>query len=255
MEKKTPIVSVIMPAYNAERFVEAAIRSVMAQTITDWELLVLEDGSTDGTALVVQKLAQEDHRIHFLPNVSNMGVARTRNRGLDLCRGRYIALLDSDDIWLPDKLEKQLELAERTGADIVYCSYGIIDENSKPCLRDYLVAECISFESLLKENCIGCSTVLLKRKTIERHRFVEDFYHEDYVLWLQLLREGYKAVGCREILTQWRWLANSRSYNKRRSARKRWLIYRRYLSLPLWKSAWCFAGYTILGLRKYLGRR
>ena len=106
METNKPLVSVIMPAYNAERFIEAAVRSVMAQTVTDWELLILDDGSKDNTAAVAAKMASEDDRIRFLPNEANMGVARTRNRGFELCRGRFVALLDSDDIWLPEKLEQ-----------------------------------------------------------------------------------------------------------------------------------------------------
>lgn len=252
---RTPLVSVIMPAYNAERFLEDAIRSVMAQSVTDWELLVLDDGSTDATAAIAANLAQQDSRIRFLPNEVNMGVAKTRNRGFDLCRGQYVALLDSDDIWLPEKLEKQLALAQNTGADILYCSYGIMDEHGNPSRKDYVVKEYVDLKALLKENIIGCSTVMLSKKAVETYRFAEDFYHEDYVLWLQMLQDGCKAVGCREILVQWRLIANSRSFDKRRSAKKRWLIYRRYMHMPAWKSAWYFAGYAIAGLKKYLSSR
>ena len=251
MEKKTPMVSVIMPAYNAERFVEAAIRSVMAQTITDWELLVLEDGSTDGTALVVQKLAQEDHRIHFLPNVSNMGVARTRNRGLDLCRGRYIALLDSDDIWLPDKLEKQLELAERTGADIVYCSYGIIDEYGNKMCDDFLVPPEVNFEDFLSRSVISCSTVLFSRQIADQYRFMTAFYHEDLALWLQLLQDGFKACGVEQVMAHYRIMKGTRASNKLKSAINRWRIYRQYLHLPIGKSCALMVEYALKGIKKY----
>ena len=116
--EKKPQVSVIMPAYNAGRFLEKAIRSVMAQTVTNWELLVLDDGSSDDTLIIAQRLAQADSRIRVLPNECNMGVAKTRNRGLDLCRGEYVALLDSDDVWYPQKLEAQLALMRETGADL-----------------------------------------------------------------------------------------------------------------------------------------
>ena len=250
--KNAPLVSVIMPAYNAERFLEEAIRSVMSQTVTDWELLVLDDGSKDRTATIAADLAAQDSRIRFLPNEANMGVAKTRNRGFALCRGQYVALLDSDDVWHPDKLEKQLALAEQTDADMVYCSYGIMDEYSKPSRRDYVVRECVDLKALLRENSIGCSTVMLRRELVKTYRFIEDFYHEDYVLWLQLLQDGCKAVGCAEVLVQWRLIANSRSFDKRRSAKKRWLIYRQYMQMPAWKSAWYFAQYTVSGVKKYL---
>ena len=122
----TPLVSVIMPAYNAEPFIEEAIASVIAQTVADWELIVIDDCSTDDTVQIVSAFVRQDPRIQLLTNASNMGVAKTRNRGLDLCRGQYVAFIDSDDVWHSHKLEKQLDLLKKTGAGICYCSYGII---------------------------------------------------------------------------------------------------------------------------------
>ncbi len=244
-------VSVIMPAYNAGKYIEEAIRSVMAQTLTDWELLVLDDGSTDDTCALAAALAAEDPRIRLLPNERNMGVARTRNRGFDLCRGRYVALLDSDDVWLPEKLERQIALLEKTGADFTYCSYAIMDEKGDRAKADYLVPEQVSFESLLRENCIGCSAVLLRRECLREHRFTPDFYHEDYVLWLELTRAGFRGVGCTQVLARWRYIAGSRSFDKKNAAMNRWRIYRDCLKLPLWKSAWVFCGYVTASLKKY----
>lgn len=246
-----PLISIVMPAYNAERFVEQAVRSVMQQTVTEWELLVLDDGSKDGTKQILQRLAQEDDRIRFLPNAHNMGVAKTRNRGFDLCRGQYIALLDSDDLWHPDKLEKQLALLQQEDADLVYTSYAIIDSGNQKTRADYLVPESVSFDQLLKENVIGCSTVLFSAEILEKYRFSTDFFHEDLALWLCILRDGYRAVGCREVLTDWRYLENSRSFDKRKSAGNRWRIYRHYLKLPFGKSAVCFASYALRGMKKY----
>ena len=254
MEKQAhnmPSVSVIMPAYNAEKYVEAAIRSVMAQTVTSWELLVLDDGSKDRTAQIVQQLAMEDPRVRFLPNAANIGCAGTRNRGLDLCQGEYVAFLDSDDIWHPQKLETQLALAKDSGADLLYCYYAIVDAEGAPAKDDYLVPARVDFSDLLRENVIGCSTVMLSRALVDRYRFTTDFYHEDYVLWLQILRDGYQAAGSQEVLVQWRFLENSRSFNKRKSAKNRWRIYRNYLKLPLWRSVWCFLAYAYHALKKY----
>lgn len=248
---RAPLVSVIMPAYNVGRYIETAIRSVMAQTITDWELLVLDDGSSDGTCAVAERLAAEDPRIRLLHNGTNLGAARTRNRGFDLCGGAYVALLDSDDFWHPDKLEKQLEQIERTGADFSCCSYAIVDAEGNRTKSDYIVPERVDFEKLLRENVIGCSTVLLRREIVEKHRFRADYFHEDYVLWLELLRAGYQAVGCTQVLASWRYIHSSRSFDKRRSAKNRWRIYRDYLKLPLLKRIVVFIRYAAAGLRKY----
>lgn len=254
MMDKAPLVSVIMPAYNMERFITSAIRSVQQQTLTDWELLVIDDGSSDGTCAIVQELADGDNRIHLLRNEANMGVARTRNRGLDLCQGQYVAFLDSDDLWQPRKLECQLARFQETEADLVYTSYGIVDAQGEKLKADYLVPGETSLNGLLKENVIGLSTVMLSRQIADGYRFVTDFYHEDYVLWLQLLKENRKAVGCTQVLTQWRCLENSRSFNKKKSAGNRWRIYREYLNMPLPKSIWMFGNYAVAGVRKHFFR-
>ena len=255
MHKGAPVtVSVVMPAYNAEQFVEQAIRSVMGQTIPSWELLVLDDCSLDRTCEIVERLAAEDSRILLLRNETNQGVAKTRNRGLDRCRGSYVAFLDSDDVWYPEKLETQIELLKQEAADLTYCAYAVINQDGQQVKKDYLVPRSVGFEDLLKENVIGCSTVMLTEKVAKIYRFKEDFYHEDYVLWLQILKDGYRAVGCREILAQWRYIENSRSFDKRRSARNRWRIYREYLELPPVKSAYFFTCYALAGLKKYLGK-
>ena len=222
------------------------------QTFTDWELIVLDDGSKDGTCEIIERLAAEDERIRPMPNEKNMGVARTRNRGIDNSRGNYVAFLDSDDIWRGDKLGMQIEKMQANGADISYCSYAIIDSEGVRVKRDYIVPENTDFKALLKENCIGCSTVVLSRKLLVERRFMTDYYHEDYVLWLELLRGGVKAVGCTETLVEWRLIRNSRSFDKRRSAAHRWDIYRNHLHFSRVYSLWLFAAYAVRGFKKYL---
>lgn len=251
ISEKNPLVSVIMPAYNAGRFLEEAIRSVMAQTVTDWELLVLDDGSTDDTLFIAQRLAQSDCRIRVLPNERNMGVAKTRNRGFDLCRGEYVALLDSDDVWYPQKLEAQLARICETGADLCYCAYAIVDAAGEKTRADYLVPETVGFDDLLKQNVIGCSTVLISAAVKEKYRFETDFYHEDYVLWLRLLQDGCKFAGCTQVMAAWRYVENSRSFNKWNAAKKRWWIYRKYLHLDFFYSVRLLTEYALMGLCKY----
>lgn len=251
MITKAPAVSVVMPAYNCEKYIEVAIRSVISQTFTDWELIVIDDGSSDSTREIIDRLAAEDSRILSLPNEKNMGVAATRNRGIDISRGSYIALLDSDDVWREEKLERQLERLCATGADLCYCSYAIIDADGKKAKNDYTVPECVDLRELLKENYIGCSTALLSREALGERRFLTDYFHEDYVLWLDLLSDGALAVGCAETLAEWRYVRNSRSFDKKQSAKNRWDIYRNHLGLSRARSARLFLTYAFRGLKKY----
>lgn len=251
INKTFPIVSVIMPAYNCETYIEEAIRSVMGQTFGDWELIVLDDGSTDATCEIVHRMMAEDNRIILQRNPENMGVAKTRNRGMAMSRGEYVALLDSDDIWYPDKLEKQLQKIHAENADLVYCSYAVVDSGGESCKRPYIVPEKVSFPSLLKENVIGCSTVMMSAAVASAYRFASDFYHEDYCLWLSILRDGYKAAGCTEVLADWRYITGSRSFDKKNSAFKRWKIYREFLGFSVLRSSWLFLAYAANGIKKY----
>ena len=251
-DQHIPLVSVIMPAYNAELFIEKAILSVANQTFSDWELLVIDDGSSDQTPTIVSKLASADHRIKFLINKENMGCAKSRNRGLDIAVGKYIAFLDSDDIWHPQKLERQLEAIKNSGVGICYCSYEIIDASENNVKADYIVPEKAEFKDILMENYIQCSAMLIRSDIVKKFMFNTEFFHEDYILGLDMLRSGEMAVGCKETLLKWRYLENSRSFNKKKSALNRWLIYRKYLKLPIYKAAYLFIGYALAGFRKYL---
>lgn len=246
-----PVVSIVMPAYNCSAYIEEAILSVIGQTFTDWELLVIDDCSTDDTFAIAQQLAQTDTRIKANRNGINVGVAVTRNEGITLCAGRYIAFMDSDDTWYPEKLEKQLQLMEAQKAQLCYSSYAIVDTQGQKVKADYLVPEQIDYEGLLRENVVQCSAMLISAQVVKQYRFNPEFYHEDYVLWLQMLKDGHKAVGSRQVLLTWRYAPRSRSFNKFRSAGNRWRIYRQYLHLPIGKSVRLFVSYALAGLRKY----
>lgn len=246
-----PLVTVIIPVHNGERYIESSVRSVMTQTYNNWEMLIIDDSSTDNTCMIANKLADEDKRINLIKNPCNMGTARTRNRGLELSKGDYVAFLDADDVWKKDKLHLQMEKLKSENADLAYSSYAIVDSDGEASRSAYMVPETITFDGLLKENVIGCSTVILSAEIAKKYRFVEDYYHEDYCLWLNLLRDGYKAAGCSEVLVEWRLITNSRSFNKRNSAMYRWKIYREYLNLPVRKSIRLFFCYFIGGIKKY----
>lgn len=251
MNERKPQVSVIMPAYNAQNYIKEAIESVLNQTMGDLELLVLDDGSKDNTVAIAKELERKDARVRVLINEKNMGVARTRNRGIDMSKGEYIAFLDSDDVWRKEKLEKQIALAQTTGADIIYSSYALVSENGKRKYNDFIVPATTSFKEMLRCNVLGCSTVLLSKKAKENHRFSTEYYHEDYVLWLALMQDGFKAAGVTECLVDYRVMEVSRSSNKIDSAKKRWIIYRDFLKLSYAKCIYYSFLYAVTGLLKF----
>lgn len=221
-----PTVSVIMPAYNAERYIEAAIRSVLCQTFTDWELVVVDDCATDGTAEIIDRLAQEDERIVFLRNEQNRGVSYTRNYAISQARGEWIAFLDSDDLWREDKLEKQLALTRRYPDGVLfYTASGFITFDDNPL--DYVmpVPEKFTYRQLLHRNLLSCSSVMVRRDVMAQVKMARDDMHEDYTAWLTILRQYPCAYGVNEPLLIYRFSPNSKSSNRLKSAK---MLYRSY---------------------------
>ena len=254
MSTSVPAVSVVIPVYNAESTLADTVASVIAQTVHNWELILVDDASTDGSTAVAAQYAQGDARIRFLQNERNLGVAETRNRAIRAARGSYIALLDSDDLWNPEKLERQMALADATGAELIYCSYAIIDEAGKRCCDDFIVPKTTDREKMLVRSVISCSTALIRRGCLLEHPFRSEYVHEDLALWLELLGTGCRACGCPEVLASYRVSSRSRSGNKRKSALGRWEIYRKCMGYPATKSAWLFTRYAVRALKKYRRR-
>ena len=246
-----PVISVVMPLFNAEQYVASSIESVRCQTFREWELLILDDGSEDGSAQIAEQYAREDGRIRVFRNERNRGVAYTRNRAMEMARGEWIALLDCDDLWREEKLERQLAKASERCAELVYASYTLFRKESGK-RKNYIVPESVTYDSMLRENVIGCSTVLVRRELMKEHHFRPDYDLEDYALWLELLRNGHRFAGCTEVLVDWRILNGSRSSRKLRSAGKRWNVYRKAEKLPLIKSTGAFAAYAVRAVWKRL---
>jgi teichuronic acid biosynthesis glycosyltransferase TuaG len=186
-----------------------------------------------------------------IANPENLGVELSRNKGFDATRGDYIAFLDSDDIWLPDKLEKQFNLINRLSLDLCYTAYSFIDFDGNAVGKPYKVPESTSFENMLKKNVIGCSTVVIRKKLTDTVKMREGYAHEDYVMWLELLRNGAKAGGINEPLMLYRKTDQSRSFNKRKAAKGRFFIYRDFLGLSLPKAIYVFTIYAINGIIKH----
>ena len=243
-----PLVSILMAAYNAEKTIGYAIRSVLKQTFRDWELIVINDCSVDGTEDAVRSF--DDPRIRLLTNEINMGVGKTRRKGLDAARGEWIAVLDSDDMWAPEKLEKQLKLARETGAELIFTASAFVDNDGNPI--DWLLhaPATISYHELLKQNLVSNSSALVTGELYRRHYTAEDDIHEDFAIWLSITREGKTAYGIDEPLLIYRLTRSSRSGNKLRAARMNWRTYR-YLGLNCFEASYYMCWYAIRGLKKY----
>lgn len=247
-----PKVSVIMPAYNGEKTIEDSVCSVLSQTFSEFELIIINDCSTDNTLRQVYKIAEEDSRIKIYTNQENLGVAETRNTGISLASGDYISFIDSDDIWVKEKLELQLDYLNKTGADLCYSSYEFINIYGERIGHLYKVPLSITYKQLLCENVIGCSTVLIKKEILPTSPFTSKYFHEDYVLWLKLLKDQKSAVGINKPLVQYR--VGGRSSNKINAAYHRWKIYRNEEKLSFLVSVYYLSAYAFNGLNKAIMR-
>lgn len=248
------MVSIVMPAYQAERYLETAVRSVQAQTFTDWELIIIDDHSSDCTADLAEALAGADARIRVLYNQENTGVAGSRNRGVTAARGEWIAFLDSDDAWREDKLEKQLACAVRHHADFLFTGSAFMNAGGEH-INSYLpVPEKIGYRELLKQNLVSCSSVLIRRELVLEYPMRHaDRLHEDFAVWLQILRDKkLAAYGINEPLLIYRLSAGSKSGNKAKAALMTWRVYR-YLGLNPVIAAYYWLHYFIRSVRKYRG--
>lgn len=240
-------VSVVIPSYNDAPRLAQALASVQAQTFTDWEAIIIDDGSRDQHAIAQVVADCEDRRIRLCLSARNRGAARSRNIGVRLARGGYIAFLDCDDLWEPGKLAAQLAFMVR-GRHVLCCTaYRNLDEDSgQTSLRT--PPPLITYDALLGHNSIGCSTVMLDRKALGRSYFPDIRMRQDFAHWLLILRAGHKAAGMPDVLTIRRTYQGSLSANKRRAAWYTWRMYRDVIELDPLTAARHFARYAIRGL-------
>jgi teichuronic acid biosynthesis glycosyltransferase TuaG len=245
-------VSVVMPAYNAGKTLLRAMESVLSQDHGLLELLVIDDCSQDDTAALAQSLAQRDSRVRLLRNQQNGGVSFSRRRGVEAAAYDYIAFLDSDDYWEPEKLTRQLKALEaHPEASLCFTGSAFIDDRGNR--SDYVlnVPETLTFQQLLKQNVISCSSVLVRRELMLAHPMVDDRdIHEDYAAWLRILRQIPYALGIDEPLLVYQISTGSKSGNKLKAARMQWRTYR-VAGVPLPTAAVSFCAYAVRNLQKY----
>ena len=250
LHREFGLVSIIMAAYNAEKTIELAIESVLNQTYSNFELLVINDCSKDGTAKLVEDFSAKDNRVRLISNEKNSGVSFTRKHGLEESNGSWIAILDSDDAWAPDKLEKQIELQKRTNADLLFTGSAFMDSDGQP-IDWYLHAPAkVTYRQLLKQNVLSNSSALVRKELYAKHYAVGDGMHEDFAIWLSILKEGKKAYGVDEPLLIYRIAKSSKSGNKIKAAKMNWNTYR-YVGLNVVEAAYYEAWYMFKNVMKY----
>lgn len=226
MNKEETLISIVMPAYNCENYIVDAISSVLAQSYQNWELLIINDGSKDNTLDIIKGFSEKDARIRPLQNEENMGVSATRNKGIAAASGDWIAFLDSDDMWEPLKLEKQIKVAKENSAGFLFTGSSYINEKGEKYKGIFEVPKIVSYKQLRNQNVISCSSVLIKKKFFETIKMERDDMHEDYAVWLRVLRTGITAYGINEPLIIYRISQDSKSGNKIKTIAMTYKVFR-----------------------------
>lgn len=237
-------VSIIVPVYNAQRCIADTINSIIRQSYTDWELLLVDDGSTDSSLEIMSKY--ESDKIHVLKNTMGKGAYAARNTGTSAAKGRYIAFLDADDLWKEDKLGKQLDFMNKTAAAFSFTGYEFADENAVSTGAVVRVPPSLSYRQAIKNTTIFTSTVMFDMNQLAKEDILmPNVPSEDSATWWQVLKKGHLAYGLDEALTIYRRMGKSLSSNKIEAIRRIWFLYRKVEHLNIIDSAYCFCFWAV----------
>lgn len=241
------LISIITPSYNSARFISETIHSVLSQSITNWEMIVVDDCSVDNSVEIIRSFIAVDSRIKLIQLTENSGAAVARNAAIKESKGRYIAFLDSDDLWSPNKLEMQLEFMQRNNYPFTFAAYDKIDEHGK-VFGSIGVPDRVSYTELLKTCSIGCLTAMYDTKYLGKVTMPPIRKRQDFGLWLRLLKKTDFAYGLNITLAQYRVRPGSISANKFNAAMHTWHLYRDIERLKFFYCIYFFSHYAIRGL-------
>jgi len=244
------LVSIITPTYNSVNYIEATIKSIINQTYTEWELLITDDNSFDGTWELIQQYSLIDSRIKVFKLEKNSGPAIARNNSLSNSSGRFVAFCDSDDLWYPSKLEKQLEFMLSNNFAFTFTAYQLISHKGILNKQIINVPKQIDYKSYLKNTIIGCLTVIIDKEKVGEFKMPAIRSSHDMALWLLIMKRGYKAYGLNEVLAYYRIVPNSNTSKKWRAARDVWNVYRKIERINFIKSFYYFIFYVINAILK-----
>lgn len=247
-----PKVSVITPAFNVALFLEETIKSVQAQTFGDWEMIIVDDCSSDETFKIANDFSKNDSRIKVLQNEKNSGVAAARNKALDVAVGQYVAFLDADDLWLPKKLESQIKFMEAGQHVLTYTNYQKFDSDTGKRYGKIIKApSTMSAKKIYGDTSIGCLTVMVDRTISGMFHMPIVEHTEDNITWQNILAKGFMAYRLDEVLALYRVGNKSLTSGKKKAAKQQWQIYREYYNFSIPKSALYFASYAFYAVKKH----
>tara|TARA_B110000879_G_scaffold141430_1_gene184097 strand:+ start:2097 stop:2846 length:750 start_codon:yes stop_codon:yes gene_type:complete len=244
------LVSIIIPSYNSEKFIKQCIESVIAQTYTNWEMLIVDDCSRDDSCLVIKELATQEGRIKYFLLDKNIGAAEARNVAIQQAKGKYIAFLDSDDLWELEKLEKQISFMQTEDIVFSFSTYQPMSEDGSKLYSIIHAPKIVTYSSYLKNTIIGCLTVVIDREIAGDFEMPNISSSHDMALWLLIMKRGFDAYGLDENLARYRIVSASNTSSKWRVAKDVWKIYREVEKLSFLYSGWCFLNYAFNALVK-----
>jgi len=245
-------ISVITPAYNSEAYLAETIESILAQDYADWELIIVDDHSTDRTYQIADEFAKKDKRIKVIRNPENMGVAASRNAALDAASGEYVAFCDADDLWLPQKLSRQIRFMEDGQYVLTYTNYQKFNSSTGERSRKILRAPAkITAEMIYGNTSIGCLTVMVNRSRSGPFHMPLLKHMEDNITWQNILSKGYTGYRLDEVLSLYREGNSSMTNRKSKAAREQWDIYRNYYHFSTCRSLYYFSKYAFHAVLKH----
>lgn len=237
-------ISIISPAYNASKYIAEMIDSVIAQTYQNWELIIVNDCSRDNTAEIVRQYLKREPRVHLIEHTENGGAARARNTALNAASGEYIAFLDCDDQWMPEKLERQIYFMQENDYAITYTGYQLYNSDTEQKGKIIKAKRQMTANAIYKDTSIACLTVMINRNITGDFRMPLIKHTEDNVTWQEILNRGFIAYGLQENLALYRVSHTSMTGNKIKAAREQWNTYRKYYNFSPIKSAYYFCHYA-----------
>ncbi|QAY68577.1 glycosyltransferase family 2 protein [Paenibacillus protaetiae] len=243
------LVSIIMPTYNCSKYIRDTIQSVLNQTYSNWELIIVDDCSTDDTSIIVKDYQKNDSRILYHKMQKNSGAAVARNKAIDLAKGSYIAFLDSDDLWFPDKLDKQIYFMKSNGYSFTCTSYTKINERGEPLNKIIKAPIRSNFQGILKQNP-GNLTVIYSAKELGKTLIPDIRKRNDYVMWLQVVKKAGYIYGLETPLASHRIRPGALSINKYKLVKYHWIVYRRVESLSLIRSIYLIVYWILKSVKK-----
>ena len=242
------LVSIITPSYNSAKFIKQCIESVIAQTYTNWEMLIVDDYSADNSLQILKKY--NDKRIQLIELDENVGASESRNVAIRKAKGKYIAFLDSDDLWDPQKLEKQISFMEKEDIAFSFSTYQPMSDDESKLYSIIHAPKIVTYSSYLKKTIIGCLTVIIDREKTGGFEMPNIRSSHDMALWLLIMRRGFDAYGLDENLARYRIVSTSNTANKWRAAKDVWMVYRQFEKLSFFYSIWCFLNYAFNAIIK-----